>query len=308
MAPATSSERPKGFAKWNPRPQTLAIVNQVQEILEMYHAHLPMTVRQIFYRLVGAYGYEKTEKGYNRLAEHLVRARRAQLIPFDAIRDDGTIDHRPWGFADEVAFWEDVRDSAEQYKKDRMLPQPVSVELWCEAAGMVPQLARAMSKYSVPVYSTGGFSSVTVTHEIAERARDLDKRTIFLHVGDFDPSGQSIFDSMSKDALYFVAGYRGGSLAEAEEKFCAKRVALTLEQVEEHDLPTAPPKASDSRSANWYEETCQLEAMPPDLLAETVIEAVESEIDLSILERTIEEQRDERHSITEKLDEVEEAI
>ena len=50
---------------------------------------LPLTVRQIFYRLVGAHGYDKTEQAYARLGEHLNRARRAGLIEFDAIRDDG---------------------------------------------------------------------------------------------------------------------------------------------------------------------------------------------------------------------------
>lgn len=307
MAPATSSERPKGFAKWNPRPQTLAIVNQVQEILEMYHAHLPMTVRQIFYRLVGAYEYEKTEKGYNRLAENLVRARRAQLISFRDIRDDGTIGQGGGGYEDEDQFWQAVKSSGEHYEKDRLLPQDVSVELWCEAAGMVPQLVHAVEDYCIPVYSTGGFSSVTVTHEIATRARRTykdGKKTVFLHVGDYDPSGQSIFDSMSKDALYFVAGYGNGNIADAEEVFLPKRVALTAEQVEEHDLPTAPPKASDSRSANWYDETCQLEAMPPDLLAETVRNAVEEELDLQLHEDVLEEESDERDSIIGKLEEM----
>ena len=32
--------------------------------------HLSLTIRQIFYRLVGAHGYEKTEQAYDRLIEY----------------------------------------------------------------------------------------------------------------------------------------------------------------------------------------------------------------------------------------------
>src|SRR4051812_35009559 len=85
-----------------------------------------------------------------------------------------------------------------------METQPVYIELWCEAAGMVPQMERVANRYSIPVYSTGGFSSVTVTSEIADRALARDKPTVFLHVGDFDPSGESIFDAMTRDARAFL--------------------------------------------------------------------------------------------------------
>lgn len=40
----------------------------------------PLTVRQIFYRLVGTAGYDKAELAYDRLCVHLVKARRAGII------------------------------------------------------------------------------------------------------------------------------------------------------------------------------------------------------------------------------------
>lgn len=58
-----------------------------------------MTVRQIFDRLLGAPGdddgYGKTEPDYERLAETNGKARRAGLIRFDAIRDDGAVRSDP---------------------------------------------------------------------------------------------------------------------------------------------------------------------------------------------------------------------
>src|SRR5215472_2061671 len=96
--------RVRGFAPWSPEKATIALLDQVQGILDEYVDHLPLTIRQIFYRLVGAHDYEKTERAYQRLVEHLNRARRARIISMDVIRDDG-------GIISEPNHW----DSAEQF-------------------------------------------------------------------------------------------------------------------------------------------------------------------------------------------------
>lgn len=311
--------RPKGYADWSPQAETLALVDQVKAVLREYADHLPLTVRQIFYRLVGQYGFDKTELAYKRLAGYIVRARRAQMIPFKAIRDDGTIDNKALAFGGLGDFWDEVADDADHYRRDRLADQPCRIELWCEAAGMVPQLFRVAGAFSIPVFSTGGFSSVTVTHEIAQRAMERDVPTVFLHVGDYDPSGESIFEAMSTDARSFLlqevlwaADDHDAKVEELREhrrfiegpELIAKRVALTEAQVEEHELPTAPPKSTDSRSASWIGETCQAEAMPPDLLAATVRDAIEAELDLPVLEALREEEEAERTELIEKIEEV----
>jgi hypothetical protein len=86
---STITIRVRGLAPWQPRAATLALLDLVRGILTEYRQYLPMTLRQIFYRLVGAHDYPKDEKAYSRLGEHLNRARRDMLIPFSAIRDDG---------------------------------------------------------------------------------------------------------------------------------------------------------------------------------------------------------------------------
>src|SRR5262249_37438362 len=81
--------RVRGFAEWSPRAESLDRVQQIKHVLMEYSSYLPLTCRQIFYRLVGAHGYEKTERAYGRLCETINRARRARLIDMDDIRDDG---------------------------------------------------------------------------------------------------------------------------------------------------------------------------------------------------------------------------
>ena len=317
--------RPKGIAPWNPDPATVELLHDVRSVLDEYRDHLPLTVRQVFYRLVGQYGYDKTERAYARLCEKLVRARRATLIPFDAIRDDGTTVRGGGGYDSVDDFWDTVRYSAKGFRRGRQHGQPVFIELSCEASGMVPQMQRVCAPYSIPVYSGSGFNSLTAIKEVADRALARDVPTVLLHVGDFDPSGVAIFNSLGADAALFVDqitdplrdpdGYKDGFGERLIAKVCPNvnvqagaelrpvRVALTAEQVDEYSLDVAPPKSSDTRSANWpYSYTAQAEALPPDLLARVVDEAILEHIDTDVYEELLETERDERAEIVERLD------
>jgi hypothetical protein len=282
--------RPKGYAAWRPQANTRHLLEQVNAVLDEYAEHLPLTVRQIYYRLVGGYGYEKTEQAYKRLGEHLVRARRAKLIAFDAVRDDTVLSYSsPWheGVED---FWNETGRRIRNYQRDRQTGQRVRVELWCEAAGMAPQLARVADAYSVPVYATGGFGSLTAVRQIADRALARTMPTVLLHVGDYDPSGESIFAAVAEDAAAFVEADRIVNTL----RIRPVRVALTAAQVELYQLPTAPPKPSDSRSRHWDGGTCQLEALAPDLLAQLVREAIAHELNLDSLAAQIVREDDDR--------------
>jgi hypothetical protein len=283
--------RPKGYAEWRPTRDTLAVLDAVRRILVEYQEHLPLTARQIFYRLVGQFEYPKTERAYKKLCNHLVRARRAEMISFSMIRDDGTVDMSPFDFASPPDFWNYVMQLAEGYRRERWQGQEMRLEVWCEAAGMAPQLAQIANPYGVAVYSTGGFSSVTVTHQIAERIAERGTPTTLLHIGDFDPSGESIFNVMDEDVGSFVRNMTG--FGGMKDWFYAERVAVLREHIPEYDLPTAPPKPTDSRSRYWYDETCQAEALPPDVLAEMLRDAIERHVDLELMEEVMREEGDE---------------
>jgi hypothetical protein len=175
--------RPRGFANWMPRPDTATLLAQVQTVLAEYQAYLPLTIRQIFYRLVGAHGYEKTDHAYGRLCEHLNRARRARLIDMDAIRDDGitAIGGPGWASIDE--YVDSLRRRAKYFRLDRTAGQTNHLVVLCEAAGMAPQLAEVTGPYDIKVMSGGGFDSLTAKYEFATelacppqaRAKALDQ-------------------------------------------------------------------------------------------------------------------------------------
>jgi hypothetical protein len=181
--------RKRGFVPWEPKEGTKAILAQINEVLEEYAAYLPLTCRQVFYRLVGTHGYPKTEGDYARLCEILNRARRAQLINMDAIRDDGGQSMGGPGWKNLDQFIHSIRRQATELRLDRTTGQPIRLAVFCEASGMVPQLADVCEPFDIPVTSSGGFESVTEKYRLAKELAERDRPTEVLHIGDHDPSG-----------------------------------------------------------------------------------------------------------------------
>jgi hypothetical protein len=181
--------RKRGFVPWEPKEGTKAILAQINEVLEEYAAYLPLTCRQVFYRLVGTHGYPKTEGDYARLCEILNRARRAQLINMDAIRDDGGQSMGGPGWKSVDQFIHSIRRQATELRLDRTTGQPIRLAVFCEASGMVPQLADVCEPFDIPVTSSGGFESVTEKYRLAKELAERDRPTEVLHIGDHDPSG-----------------------------------------------------------------------------------------------------------------------
>ncbi len=169
-------------------------------------------MRQVFYRLVGRHGYDKTEHAYARLGEALNRARRAGLVPFGAIRDDGAARVEAHHWAGPEAFQADVARWARGFRLDRQGGQHRRLWLLCEAAGMAPMLARAADPYGVPVLSSGGFDSLTAKHALARELATCDAPAAeVLHVGDLDPSGEHLFASLAEDVGAMAAALGGAA-------------------------------------------------------------------------------------------------
>ncbi len=249
--------RPRGLAEWRPQAKTRLLLGQVQAVLTEYADYLPLSIRQVFYRLVGAYDYDKSEAAYERLAEALNRGRRAGIVPFAAIRDDGVKVEAPLAFHGLPDFVDTIRAAAGNYRRERLEGQPSAVVVWVEAAGMVPQAARVAGPYGVPVYSCGGFDSIPAKHDAAQRALAQDRPTVVLHIGDHDPSGVSLYTAIAEDVEQFA--YDLG----AEHPVTFHRVAVTPEQISRYQLPTVAAKAHDKRGAWLGGATVQAEALPP---------------------------------------------
>lgn len=281
--PKAKRGRARGFKAWQPRAASRELLEQVDEVLRQYRANLPVTARQVFYRLVGAFGFDKSEAAYERLSNLLNRARRAGLVPWSAIRDDGFHRGGHTGFASLGEFAEVVQAWVDDYQVDRQAGQSRRLAVWCEAGGMVPQLERVAGRYSVPVFSSGGFDSVTAKHDKAEQFAAMGS-VLVLHIGDHDPSGVHVFCSLDEDVRAFC-GELGGQVE-------FRRLAVLPEHVADYGLVTSPAKASDRRA--FTGETVQAEALPPDVLADLVRSAIESELDLQVYAGVLEQEREQQ--------------
>ncbi|WP_240152293.1 hypothetical protein [Streptomyces mobaraensis] len=287
--------RVRGFASWSPRPKTVRVIEQVQAVLDEYRDHLPMTARQVFYRLVGRYSYPKDESAYNRLQEYLNRARRARMIPMTAIRDDRAVMMGgPAGYEGPDQFWEAVKADADAYRRPLDEGQPRAVEVWVEATGMMPMIANVTADFGVPVYGSGGFESVAAKHDAAQRIAGRAAPTTVFSIGDLDPSGLSIVDAAADDVAVFV-----GQL-DAEPPTVI-RLAITGEQVARYQLPTAPQKGTDRRGAHMP-ETVQAEALSPDQLTALVRAGLEGVVDLGALDDVRRRSERERRALLAKVD------
>ena len=271
--------RPRGYiTNYQPRARTKALLADMLEVFREYADHLPLTARQVYYRLLGRAGYEKSSRLADRVQEHLVNARRARVIPFDWLRDDGAITDWPMAYASPEAFWENVSDQAHNYRLPRQAGQPRFFEVWCEAAGMAPQLARVSHNYGVPVFSGGGMSSLTARRDLVERIVTRQCPTTILYIGDHDSHGDDIFTVLREDVGAFVAEDGPDSSVEFVQ------VAVTLEQVRRHGLAASPDD----------EHKVQAEALPPDVLADTLRDAIVSRMDTEVFEAVLASEERQR--------------
>jgi hypothetical protein len=253
----------RGYIDWSPgTAKTKAKLDAVLKALVDYEDHLPVTVRQLFYILVARLVIPKTPLEYRNLAYLLRKARRARIIPFESIHDQGsTLPGGLIGFEGAADLSESIRFTVEYFGVDRQLGQPKRVIVWCEAAGMLDQLERVGARYSVRAVAGGGFDSVTDKWQIVQLVRRAAVPFEVLHVGDLDRHGESIFEVLSQDVAAFD---------DHQGHVTFSRIAVTPEQVALYDLPTDPDDPG----------VVQAEALPPDILADIVEVAIRERLDL----------------------------
>jgi hypothetical protein len=286
--------RVRGLALWQPQRKTRDLIDKVLLVLHEYREFLPLTIRQVFYRLVGAYGFDKTEHAYKRLGEHVNRARRAGAIPFPTIRDDGVVFKEPLAWDSPRELIATFLHNAETFRLDRQASQSRWLVVALEAAGMVPQIERLTNPFGIPVASGGGFDSLTAKHDLAVKLGTRPTEVEVLHIGDYDPSGVHVFSSLMEDVQALVRDMGQNT----EVTFT--RLAVTPEQIDALHLPTAAPKGEDKRRFD-DDRTVQAEALPPDVLAQIVRDAIDSRIDKAVLDAVLAREARIRERLGDRL-------
>lgn len=263
-----------------------ALVEAAREELAAGH---PMTLRQVYYRLVSRQLLPNSDRSYGRLGELLVRARKEGRVPWawveDRLREPRV-----------APSWSDLDDfadaAARSYRRDVWASQPSLVEVMVEKDALSGIFEAELDRYGVTLNVDRGYGSWSSVREMAGRWGD-GGGVVLLCFTDFDPSGEDMPRSLEERLAHF--GCRPEIV----------KVALSIRDVEEFDLPTDPTKASDSRAAafvrRYGDRQTELDALPPAVLRDRVREAVESRLDLDALGETRRAEQLERASLVKLL-------
>jgi hypothetical protein len=256
-----------------------------ETILEVVRRDRPMTVRQLFYRLVSLGTIAKTEAEYKGTVCRLtVEMRRAREIPFGWITDNTRWMRKPRTHS---SLEEALKQTAGTYRRAVWDYQDAYVEVWLEKDALAGVLQEVTWPWDVRLMVTRGFPSLSYLYEAAEAIQAENKPVFLYYFGDYDPSGLDITRVVEK-------GIREHA-PDADITF--ERVAVTPDQIVELALPTRPTKKTDSRSKNFLGESVEVDAIDPATLRRMVGECITRHIDREAHERLKEIEAAERKTL-----------
>ncbi len=268
------------------RRRTRAEMERLREVIyETARDNAPLTVRQLFYRLTVAGHIEKTQAEYKNVVVRLSgELRDAGELPFDWIVDSTRWMRKPRTYSSLSSMLE---QSSQLYRRDLWADCGTYVEVWCESDSVAGLLYPVTHEWDVPLMVSRGFSSKTYLHDAAMDVLDEHRDVRLFYFRDADPSGECIDRKI-------VEGLRRYA-PEAEFEF--ERVAVTPEQIEAFDLPSTPPKRTDSRAKSFDGRCVELEALTTGQLQCICEDCITQFVDADRLEQTRRIEQLERQTL-----------
>jgi hypothetical protein len=255
----------------------------------------PMTIRQIFYRLVSSCLIKNAKSDYQRVIRLMTIARNDGRIPFDSIVDRSRPVYDPPVFEDPRAYAEVVKRS---YRRDYWTMQPVHAEIWCEKDTISGSIAGVTDELGVTVRIGRGFNSTTRAREIAAVLANIKKPKVIFYLGDHDPSGRNAEDEGYSRVLMHYRFLTGNSASSEVE---LRRLAIHKGDIKKFNLPPLRVKDTDSRTPAFlrkYGHDCvELDALPPNELRRRIRVAITALLDQAAWNRAIAAEKVELASI-----------
>lgn len=266
-------------------------LNKVTEILTELSDYKPLTLRQIYYQLVGKGYIENKVSQYTMLSNLLKWARIDGYIAWEDIEDRVRAFHDLTGWENSENFIQaHLRNFLRGYTRNLLQTQDKYIEIWIEKDALSSIFTRVAEPYTVPVVVCRGFSSVSFLNDFRVRLNNYEDRiSLMLYFGDLDPSGVEMLTAM-KTTLMEELGVN-------EIEF--KRVALLKDDIYTYHLPHNPDalKRTDTRAKKHLETygnlAVELDALRPDILERKIKDAIEAEIDIEAFKNEVEKHNEE---------------
>lgn len=268
------------------RRRTAAEIEGIREaIWDVVFADSPVTVRQVFYRLVSGGAIAKTELEYKQtVCRLLTEMRLSGDIPFQWIADNTRWMRKPRTFS---SLENALKRTADTYRRALWDNQDAYVEIWLEKDALAGVLYDVTAEFDVPLMVTRGYPSLSYLHTAAETIAEIGKPAHLYYFGDHDPSGLDIPRNVEARLRQFAP--------DAEIHF--ERAAVTPEQIARWQLPTRPTKTKDTRSKGFEGESVEVDAIPPDELRSLARTYIDRHIDKRQLEMLRVIEAEERRSL-----------
>lgn len=271
------------------RGDNATLLERIIKVVESYRARgYRMTLRQLYYQLVAAAFFANQQKNYAKLSDMLGEARMSGLVDWNIIEDRIRVPRFPTEFDD----MENGIDSLiAAYRLDRWHGQRNYVEVWVEKDALSGVLAPVTNELHVRLMVNRGYSSITAMHDASMRfrvAENQGKECHILYFGDHDPSGEDMVRDVANRLNILWASVK------------VRKIALTMEQIQEYNPPPNPAKMTDPRASGYVErhghESWELDALPPDVLDRMLRESIEGLLDWSLFDEVKEfEEKDKAH-------------
>lgn len=265
------------FVPKNFHGKSYALINFANDIIAEYAAQgFTLTLRQLYYQFVARDVLPNKQRSYDNLGALISDARLAGLIDWDAI-EDRTRFLRGHTTFDNPS--QSIQSALRRYRIDMWQGQDARVEVWIEKDALIGVIEQVCSKWDIDFFACRGYASQSELYAAGVRIRDrwrIDGQdTIVLHLGDHDPSGVDMTRD-NEDRLSMFA----------QRSVNVIRIALNMNQVEQYDPPPNPCKLGDTRSGPYIEkfgeESWELDALEPSVIADLIEEQVEPVIDFDL--------------------------
>ena len=175
------------------------------------------------------------------------------------------------------------------YLKDKWQNQNRYIEIWTEKDALRSVINIITHKYDVGLQIARGQYPRTGIYETSLRYKaQSDKECFLYYVGDYDPSGLCIYDSIKERLI------KHGVDVEIPD-----RLALTEEQIKKYKLPSGKAKKKDPNYKKFIEKTgsdrvVELDSLPPDILRKIIEDCIIKNIDSEFFGLVQEKEETER--------------
>lgn len=312
------------------------LIRHCISVVKLYQGQgLRLTLRQLYYQLVTKNIIRNEEKSYKKLGNVVSDARLMGLIDWDAIEDRVRVPRIQSEWPNPKSLME---SALRAYRLPRWKDQPNYVELWVEKDALAGILQPIAAEYHVPMMVNRGYSSQSAMHDAAVRfieaavggsvpyktlaaecevkpgdkgyermsevyvvnreeiEKHSKKELFLLYLGDHDPSGEDMVRDIGERLAMF------GALVEV------RKLALTMDQVEEYEPPPNPAKLSDSRAEKYIAkhgaQSWEVDALPPDVLDRVIREALDEVVDDDLMQAWLDREAEDKKAIRKAANEI----